>query len=113
MKRFLEDERMSQVVLHDNGFFETAGQVCEDTKQDIKTQTKQSLDNIDEVLKSIGATKANISRIQIWLNDMSDFEAMNEVYDEWVKDIPKPVRACVGATLVEGYLVEIQAFGAL
>ena len=38
---------------------------------------------------------------------------MNEVYELWLKDSFKPVRACVGATLVKGYLVEIQAFGLL
>ncbi|WP_273402838.1 RidA family protein [Campylobacter avium] len=111
MKRFLEDKRMSQLILHNNGFFETAGQVS--LKEGIKAQTQESLEKIDELLKLLGATKDNLSRIQIWLNDINDFEAMNEVYELWLKDSFKPVRACVGATLVKGYLVEIQAFGLL
>ncbi|EOZ7212796.1 Rid family hydrolase, partial [Campylobacter jejuni] len=49
----------------------------------------------------------------IWLANMQDFDAMNETYDAWIKNYPKPVRACVGSALAEGYLVEIQAFGKL
>lgn len=44
---------------------------------------------------------------------MKDFDAMNEIYDAWIKNYPKPVRVCVGSALAEGYLVEIQAFGKL
>ena len=108
MRRLLEDKRMSQIVSY-NGFFETAGQVSK--KDTIRAQTKEALDKIDDLLQRVGADKTHITRIQIWLNDMNDFESMNEVYEEWLKDYPKPVRACVGATLVSGYKIEIQAFG--
>ena len=41
---------------------------------------------------------------------MEDFDAMNNIYDEWVYEIDRPVRACVGAQLANpDYLIEIQA----
>ncbi|MNG33341.1 putative aminoacrylate peracid reductase RutC [compost metagenome] len=50
-------------------------------------------------------------RVQIWLADMRDFAAMNEVYDAWVGGELQPARACVGSQLASpDYLIEIQAW---
>lgn len=80
---------------------------------DIKKQTKEALAELDALFEKIGANKGDLIQIQIWLANMQDFDAMNEIYDAWIKNYPKPVRACVGSALAEGYLVEIQAFGKL
>ena len=102
---------MSQIVVSGD-FFETAGQVS--LADGIKAQTKEALAQIDELLRLINADKSQLTRIQIWLSDMkADFAAMNEIYDEWIKDVPKPVRVCVGAGFLDGYKIEIQAFGYL
>ncbi|MBZ7932681.1 RidA family protein [Campylobacter sp. RM10543] len=92
-------------------YFTTAGQVAFDPKGDIKKQTKEALEEIELLLKKIGADKNSLMQIQIWLSNMEDFEAMNEIYDEWIKEYAKPVRACVQSILAESYLIEIQAFG--
>lgn len=91
--------------LQDKWLFEPSG--------DIKKQTKEALAELDALFEKIGANKGDLIQIQIWLANMQDFDAMNEIYDAWIKNYPKPVRACVGSALAEGYLVEIQAFGKL
>ncbi|MGH2327116.1 RidA family protein [Campylobacter taeniopygiae] len=110
IKRYDECQRMSQIVVYD-GYFKTAGQVAFNPKGDIKKQTQEALQEIELLIKKIGANKNSLIQIQIWLANIDDFEAMNEIYDEWIKDYAKPVRACVQSILAEGYLIEIQAFG--
>ncbi|EAH9466220.1 RidA family protein [Campylobacter jejuni] len=86
---------------------------CFEPSGDIKKQTKEALAELDALFEKIGASKGDLIQIQIWLANMQDFDATNEIYDAWIKNYPKPVRACVGSALAEGYLVEIQAFGKL
>lgn len=108
--RYQESARMSQVVCF-GPHIETAGQVASDTTQGIEGQTQQVLDAIDALLAEAGASKENLTRIQIWLADMNDFSAMNGVYEQWLNGVGKPVRACVGSQLASGgYLIEVQAF---
>jgi len=110
IKRFDEGNRMSQAVQF-AGFFETAGQVTDDTTLDITGQTQRALDAIDRLLTEANLSRNDLTRIQIWLANNDDRAAMNQVYDLWIADSKKPVRACVESTLsTPGYLVEIQAF---
>lgn len=104
--------RASQLVLV-NGRIETSGIVALAPQQAIAEQTRCVLQQLEQWLAQVGAGKANLTRMQIWLADMSEFDAMNNVYDAWVGDQP-PVRACVGAALATPqYRIEIQAFGQL
>ena len=104
--------RASQLVLVD-GRIETSGIVALAPQQAIAEQTRCVLQQLEQWLAQVGAGQANLTRMQIWLADMSEFDAMNEVYDAWVGDQP-PVRACVGAALaMPQYRIEIQAFGQL
>ncbi|MBA1322163.1 RidA family protein [Pseudomonas plecoglossicida] len=104
--------RASQLVLVD-GRIETSGIVALAPQQAIAEQTRCVLQQLEQWLTQVGAGKANLTRMQIWLADMSEFDAMNNVYDAWVGDQP-PVRACVGAALATPqYRIEIQAFGQL
>ncbi|RYZ21897.1 MAG: RidA family protein [Chitinophagaceae bacterium] len=104
--------RASQLVLVD-GRIETSGIVALAPQQAIAEQTRCVLQQLEQWLAHVGAGKANLTRMQIWLADMSEFDAMNNVYDAWVGDQP-PVRACVGAALATPqYRIEIQAFGQL
>ncbi|MCU1717290.1 RidA family protein [Pseudomonas sp. 5P_3.1_Bac2] len=108
--RIKENHLMSQVVRYDH-FIETAGQVCADTSLDIQGQTHQVLAQIDQLLSQVGASKQDLTRVQIWLADIDDFAEMNVAYEAWLANCPKPVRACVGSDLVSGgYLIEVQAF---
>jgi reactive intermediate/imine deaminase len=58
-------------------------------KGDIKAQTKQTLDNIAATLRTAGSSMANAASVTVYLRNMSDFAAMNEVYSTyWPKDPP-------------------------
>lgn len=112
IERINPGPRASQMVVV-KGRIETSGIVADLSKRGISEQTQCVLGQLEQWLSQIGASKENITRIQIWLSDMSHFEAMNTVYDAWVGENP-PVRACVGAQLAAPeYLIEIQAFGEL
>lgn len=109
--RFKSNDRVSQAIRYGE-FFETAGQVAADTAAGIADQTQQVLAAIDDLLSSLDVTKRELTRVQIWLADMSHFAEMNVVYERWLAGYPKPVRACVESRLAtREYLVEIQAFG--
>ena len=111
IERINPGARASQLVLV-GGRIETSGIVAK-APGDIAAQTRCVLQQLEAWLAQVGAGKANLTRMQIWLADMADFAAMNRVYDAWVGEQP-PVRACVGAALAAPeYRIEIQAFGQL
>lgn len=101
---------MSQVIKYGDKI-ETSGQVADDPSADIRGQTEQVLAKISQLLKYCHADESQLVRIQIWLADIDDFTAMNEVYEKWLCHTTKPVRACIESTLVSGgYKIEVQAF---
>ena len=90
-----------------------AGQVPEDGKQDIGAQTKSVLDQIDRLLAEAGTDKRSILSATIYLPSMSDFAAMNAVWEAWVPPGETPARATVEAKLANpDYKVEIQVVAA-
>ena len=90
---------------------ETSGLVAEDCEAPISGQTADVLAQLDRLLELAGVGRDRLVRVQIWLADMKDFEAMNQVYDAWVGGENQPARACVGAQLASpDYLIEIQAW---
>src|SRR6267143_2656165 len=73
---------------------------------DVKSQTKQVLDNIAATLKTAGSSLANAASVTVYLKNQSDFAAMNEVYRTyWTKD--PPARTTVMVPLLNEGLVEI------
>jgi enamine deaminase RidA (YjgF/YER057c/UK114 family) len=97
--------RMSQIVTH-NGTVYLAGQVG-NAKDDVTQQTKTCLEKIDALLAEAGSDNTRILQAVIWLADMSDFGAMNAVWDAWVPEGHTPARACGEAKLATPeYLVE-------
>ncbi len=77
--------------------------------EDIKAQTKQSLTNIQNILKEAGAGMENVVKTTVLLSDISDFAAMNEVYATFFKE-PYPARAAFQvAAIPKGAKVEIEA----
>ena len=104
--------RMSQIVTH-NGTVYLAGQVGKPT-DDVAGQTKTCLEQIDALRVEAGSDKTRILQTVIWLADMSDFAAMNEVWDAWVPQGHTPARACGEAKLATpDYLVEFIVTAAL
>ncbi|MCR5788440.1 MAG: RidA family protein [Lachnospiraceae bacterium] len=76
---------------------------------DIKTQTKQSLTNIKNILEKAGTGMENVVKTTVLLADIADFAAMNEVYATFFKE-PFPARAAFQVAAVpKGAKVEIEA----
>lgn len=87
-----------------------AGQVADDGKADMATQTKQVLASIDRLLGEVGSDKSRLVSATIFLPDMADFPTLNAVWEEWVVPGKTPARATVQAALAHpDYRVEIQA----
>jgi len=113
VRRFHVGDRMCEVAIH-NGTAYLAGQVASDATQDIRGQTSQVLAMIDRLLNEAGTDNAHILRAQIYLADMADFAAMNEVWDDWVAPGDAPPRATVQAKLARPeWKIEIVVTAAL
>jgi len=75
---------------------------------DIKLQTKQSLENIKAILNEAGLDMSNVMKSTVYLKNIADFTAMNEVYATYFKE-PYPARAAFEvAALPKNALVEIE-----
>lgn len=98
LDRYETGHRMSEMTVH-HGVCYLAGQVAEDTSADIKGQTRQVLAEIDRLLALAASDKTKVLRAEIYLTDIDDFKAMNEVWDEWVAPGFTPARATVEAKL--------------
>lgn len=78
----------------------------------VKELTHQSLTNMQHILAEVGLTLDNVVKTTVFLADMSDFAAMNEVYAEFFS-APYPARSAVAVkTLPKGALVEIECIAA-
>ena len=98
--------RMSEAVIHGDTIY-LAGQVGE-PGDDIVAQTTTILSEIDRLLAATGSRKSKILMATIWLADITDFAAMNSVWDAWVDKANPPARATSEAKLAAPeYLVEI------
>ena len=77
---------------------------------DVKSETRRVLENIRLNLQGCGASMADVVKCQVFLADIKDFAAMNEVYTEFFGD-SKPSRTTVqaGALPLAGSKVEIDA----
>ncbi|HEY3564892.1 MAG TPA: RidA family protein [Casimicrobiaceae bacterium] len=90
-----------------------AGQVAEDRNADITGQTQSVLEQIDRLLDEAGTDKTKILSATIYLSSMSDYAAMNAVWDAWVPQGETPARATVEAKLANpAYRVEIHVVAA-
>lgn len=75
---------------------------------DVTSQTRQALKNLEAVLSAAGSSLDDVIRIGVFLTEVDDFGAMNEVYAQAVPT-PHPARTTVYVGLPPGYLVEIDA----
>jgi len=80
---------------------------------DVASQTERVMLNVQEVLRAAGTHLGNVVKTTVYLADMADFPAMNEVYAKHFGD-HKPARATVQAGgLPKGALVEIDAIAVI
>ena len=78
----------------------------------VKEQTRQSLTNAKAILEAAGLSLANVVKTTVFLADMGDFAAMNEVYATFFSE-PFPARSAVAVkTLPKNALVEIECIAA-
>lgn len=82
-----------------NGVVYLAGMVPECEARDIRSQTADVLAQVEQRLAEAGSSKAHMLRAQIFLADIKDIAAMNEVWDAWVVPGTAPPRATVQAAL--------------
>ena len=95
------------MAIHNSTIY-LAGQIAEDTTQDIVGQTREVLGHVDRLLMEAGSDKTCILSCQIYIADMKDFDGMNAVWDDWVASSHTPPRATVEAKLANpACLVEI------
>jgi enamine deaminase RidA (YjgF/YER057c/UK114 family) len=100
-------KRLSEVAIHNSTIY-LAGQIADDTTEDIGGQTREVLGHVDRLLAEAGSDKSCILSCQIFIADMAHFAGMNEVWDEWVAPGHTPPRATVESKLANlACLVEI------
>lgn len=97
-----------------NGFVFASGQLPIDPSTGkfqeggIKEQTRQSILNAQEVLKAAGLDLSKVIKTTVYLSDMANFGAMNEVYAQFFTE-PYPARSAVAVrTLPKEALVEVE-----
>src|SRR5207302_10882789 len=102
----------SQAILAGDLVF-CAGQLALDAQSgqlvggdDVRAQTRRVLDNLAAVLVSADSSLDRVTKTTVFLADLGDFPAMNEVYAERF-GTHKPARSTVGAALLRGAKVEI------
>ncbi|MBA6420303.1 RidA family protein [Pseudomonas sp. 5Ae-yellow] len=117
IQRQLTNERMSQIVIHQNTVY-LSGQVAaddDDLDKDAAAQTRSTLKEIETLLAQAGTDKTRILSVTIYLKDIdADFAAMNSAWDQWLPAGTAPARATVEAKLCEPeILVEMSVVAAL
>ncbi|MRI32639.1 hypothetical protein EOPP23_06515 [Endozoicomonas sp. OPT23] len=112
IERQLSNHRMSQIVKTGTTVY-LSGQVAKDPVESVADQTRQILAQIESLLEQAGTEKKKLLSANIWLANIDDFQAMNEVWDNWADKEHLPVRACVESRLAREELkVEIQVVAA-
>lgn len=100
LRRFHVGDRLSEMTIFNNTVY-LAGQVAADATQDMRGQTAQVLAAIDKLLAEAGTDKAHILMCQIFVKDLAEFAAMNEVWEDWLPPGDAPPRATVQANLAK------------
>ena len=110
--------RDSSQAIEANGLIITSGQLPIDPATGefapggIKEQTRQSLTNAKAILEEAGIGLGNVMKTTVFLSDMNDFAAMNEVYAEFFSE-PFPARSAIAVkTLPKNALVEVECIAA-
>lgn len=98
-----------------NGFVYTAGQIPLDpatgniVEGDIQAQAHRALQNLQAVLEAAGSNLGNVVKTTVFLQNMDDFGAMNEVYGRFFAQAPPARSAVEVARLPLGVHIEIEA----
>ncbi len=106
-------------AIKSNGFLFLSGQVALDPQSgelvgtDVRQQTERVFENLKAVLEAGGASFHHVVKTTVFLKDMNDFAAMNEVYARYFAAAP-PARSTIqAARLPKDALVEIEVIASL
>lgn len=101
-----------------NGFVYASGQLPIDPatgafpEGGVKEQTRQSILNVKAILEEAGLALSNVVKTTVYLADIGDFAAMNEVYSQFFAQ-PFPARSAIAVkALPKGALVEVEVVAA-
>lgn len=112
IQRYEGNGRMSKAVVH-HGIVYLCGQVA-GSNSNVKEQTRETLAKVEALLDKYGSDKNHLLSAVIHLKDMSLFNEMNEVWDDWILNGCEPARTCVEAKLAkENLLVEVTVTAAV
>lgn len=91
-----------------HNFVYLAGITADDLSKDITGQTEEVIAKIDAALENNGTDKTRLLTAQIWLKRITDRDAMNKIWVNWLGEDGRPARACVQAEMADPrHLVEI------
>ena len=98
-----------------NGFVFTAGQVAIDPatgnliEGSFKERVRQVMKNLNSILEESGTTLSNVAKFTVFLTDISNYAAVNEVFSEFIKESLAPARSLVAVSaLPAGTDIEIE-----
>ena len=98
-----------------NGFVFTAGQVAIDPatgnliEGSFKERVRQVMKNLNSILEESGTTFSNVAKLTVFLTDMSNYAAVNDVFSEFIKESHAPARSLVAVSaLPAGTDIEIE-----
>ena len=106
IQRFDFDTRIHHAVVH-NGTLYLTGQVAR-PGQSAADQMREVLGKIDTLLAKAGTDKTRLLQVQMWLDDMRDFDEVNAVWDAWMPKEHAPARSSGESRMAKpGMLVEL------
>ena len=106
IQRFDFDTRIHHGVIH-NGTIHLTGQVAR-PGQSAADQMREVLDKIDALLAKAGTDKTRLLHVQMWLDDIRNFNEVNTVWDAWMPKEYSPARSSGESRMAKpGMLVEL------
>ncbi|HRE18125.1 MAG TPA: RidA family protein [Rhodocyclaceae bacterium] len=106
IERYGITQRYSDLVVHNHTIYLV--EVPKTEGANVTVQTRELLHSVEHQLRGAGSGKHRLLMVQIFLRDMADYSAMNDVWEEWLPNGSAPVRACVQAQLANPeYRVEM------
>ncbi|MGK7945445.1 MAG: RidA family protein [Microcystaceae cyanobacterium] len=111
----------NQAILAQGQFLFVAGQIPLNPKTgemvgegDIAAQTEQVMENLGAILTEAGATWESVVKTTVFLSDLANFSAVNQVYAKYFSEATAPARACVEVSrLPKDVLVEIDCIAVI
>mgnify|MGYP001285247627 FL=1 len=106
IERYGITQRYSDLVVHNDTIYLVEVPTTEGAN--VTVQTRELLHSVERQLHGVGSHKGRLLMVQIFLRDMADYSAMNDVWEDWLPTGSAPVRACVQAQLANpGFRVEM------